>query len=61
MKERFFLFAGDQKVEHLNKDFFGEGIPESSCDPEHMFKIASQSPISAFATQLGLISLYGQD
>lgn len=56
-----FLFAGDQKIEHLNKDFYGEGIPQECGDPEHLFKIASQAPITAFATQLGLVSMYGKD
>lgn len=60
-KKRFFLFAGDQKIEHLNRDFFGEGIPDECKDPEHLFKIASKAPISAFASQLGLIELYGGD
>ncbi len=38
---RLMLFAGDQKVEHLNNDFYGEGIPLEDNDPEHLFKIAS--------------------
>ena len=56
-----FLFAGDQKIEHLHKDFYGPGIPAECVDPEHLFKIASQAPIDAFATQLGLIEQYGND
>ena len=35
------LFAGDQKVEHLNSDFYGEGIHNDDGDPEHLFKIAA--------------------
>jgi fructose-bisphosphate aldolase/6-deoxy-5-ketofructose 1-phosphate synthase len=58
---RLMLFAGDQKIEHLNDDFFGEGIAFEDSDPEHLFKIAAQSPIGAFATQLGLISRYGDN
>ncbi|MCC4769200.1 aldolase [Methanosarcina sp. DH2] len=58
---RLMLFAGDQKVEHLNDDFFGEGVPEDDADPEHLFRIASQSKIGVFATQLGLIARYGMD
>jgi fructose-bisphosphate aldolase / 6-deoxy-5-ketofructose 1-phosphate synthase len=58
---RLMLFAGDQKVEHLNDDFFGEGIPEDDADPEHLFRIASQSKIGVFATQLGMIARYGMD
>jgi len=56
---RLMLFAGDQKIEYLNDDFFGEGIPDDDANPEHLFRIAAQSPIGAFATQLGLLSLYG--
>jgi fructose-bisphosphate aldolase/6-deoxy-5-ketofructose 1-phosphate synthase len=55
------LFAGDQKVEHLNEDFHGEGIHEDDNDPEHLFKIADRSEIGVFATQMGLISMYGRD
>ncbi len=56
---RLMLFAGDQKVEHLNSDFYGEGIHPDDGDPEHLFRIASQSNIGVFATQLGLIARYG--
>jgi len=58
---RLMLFAGDQKVEHLNNDFFGEGIPKDDNDPEHLFKIANSAKIGVFATQFGLISRYGVD
>jgi len=57
--ERLMLFAGDQKVEHLNGDFYGEGIAPEDNDPEHLFRIASQGNIGVFATQLGLIASYG--
>jgi fructose-bisphosphate aldolase / 6-deoxy-5-ketofructose 1-phosphate synthase len=56
---RLMLFAGDQKVEHLNKDFFGEGIPSDDNDPEHLFRIANKAKIGVFATQLGIIARYG--
>jgi len=56
---RLMLFAGDQKVEHLNNDFFGEEIHADDANPEHLFRIASQANIGVFATQLGLISRYG--
>ena len=56
---RLMLFAGDQKVEHLNNDFYGEGIHPDDSDPEHLFRIASQAKIGVFATQLGLIARYG--
>ncbi len=55
---RLMLFAGDQKIEHLNKDFYGDGIASDDNVPEHLFKIASQSRIGCFATQLGLISKF---
>ena len=42
---RLMLFAGDQKVEHLNNDFFGEGIHPDDSDPEHLFKIADRANI----------------
>ncbi len=58
---RLMLFAGDQKVEHLNKDFYGEGINLDDSDPEHLFRIASRANIGVFATQLGLIARYGMD
>jgi fructose-bisphosphate aldolase / 6-deoxy-5-ketofructose 1-phosphate synthase len=58
---RMMLFAGDQKVEHLNDDFSGPGIDPKDNDPEHLFKIASQAKIGAFAVQLGLIARYGID
>jgi fructose-bisphosphate aldolase / 6-deoxy-5-ketofructose 1-phosphate synthase len=56
-----FLFAGDQKIEHLNKDFHGNGIPHECETPEHFFKIASHAKIGAFASQLGLIAKYASD
>jgi len=58
---RLMLFAGDQKVEHLNEDFYGNGIHPHDNDPEHLFRIASQGKIGVFAAQLGLIALYGMD
>jgi len=57
---RLMLFAGDQKVEHLNNDFHGKNIPLEDNDPEHLFKIASKANIGVFATQFGLISRYGR-
>ena len=58
---RLMLFAGDQKVEHLNNDFYGKDIPLEDNSPEHMFQIASGAKIGVFATQFGLISRYGRD
>jgi len=63
---RLMLFAGDQKVEHLNDDFYGalssgEAIHPDDADPEHLFRIAAQGVIGCFATQFGLIARYGRD
>jgi DhnA family fructose-bisphosphate aldolase class Ia len=56
---RLMLFAGDQKVEHLNNDFHGQGIHSEDSDPEHLFRIASRAKIGVFATQLGIVARYG--
>lgn len=66
---RLMLFAGDQKVEHLNDDFYGKikmgdkeaPIPIDDASPEHLFKIAGSVRIGVFATQLGMIARYGMD
>lgn len=58
---RLMLFAGDQKAEHLNDDFFGLGIDLQDALPEHLFRIASAANIGVFAAQLGLIARYGMD
>lgn len=58
---RLMLYAGDQKVEHLNDDFFGKGISADDANPEHLFRIADKAKIGVFATQLGLIARYGRD
>lgn len=58
--EHIFLFAADQKIEHLNADFYGEGIHPDAADPEHVFTIAAQGYIGACATHLGLIARWGK-
>ncbi|HJJ30722.1 MAG TPA: aldolase [Methanocorpusculum sp.] len=58
---RLMLFAGDQKMEHLNDDFCGADIPADDGDPEHLFRIASQGKVGVFAVQLGLLSRYAMD
>jgi fructose-bisphosphate aldolase/6-deoxy-5-ketofructose 1-phosphate synthase len=58
---RLSLFAGDQKIEHLNDDFCGQGIPDDDGDPEHLFRIAAASRPGCFASQLGMIAAYGPD
>lgn len=58
---RMLLFAGDQKVEHLNDDFYGPKIAAADATPEHLFKIAAGVPGLLLAAHLGLISRYGSD
>ena len=58
---RLMLFACDQKMEHLNADFYGEGIDPSDLDPEHLFEIGSQGVIGVLAGQRGLIAQYAAD
>jgi DhnA family fructose-bisphosphate aldolase class Ia len=64
---RMNLFACDQKIEHLNDDFYdgGKNIPLSSNDPAHFFKVGQAAhaagTIGVLAGQLGLISQYGRD
>lgn len=61
------LFACDQKIEHLNDDFYdgGQNIPLSSNDPKHLFEIGARAhaegTIGVLAGQLGLISMYARD
>ncbi len=57
---RVMLLAGDQKVEHLNDDFFdgGKEITLEDANPEHLWKIAEQSPVSCLAVQGGYASKY---
>ena len=61
------LFACDQKIEHLNDDFYdgGKKIPLSSNNPEHLFEIGAKAhaegTIGVLAGQLGLISQYARD
>lgn len=57
--EHLFLFAADQKLEHLAHDFYGPTISADALAPEHLFRIAAQKECGAFATHLGLIARYG--
>lgn len=59
LPKRFMLYACDQKIEHLNKNFCGPHIAPEINDPIHLFNIAAQGRISAMATQLGMIARYG--
>lgn len=58
---RLMLFACDQKIEHLNDDFFGEGISAEDSEPEHLFRIGSQGVVGVLAGQRGLIAHYAAD
>lgn len=58
---RLMLFACDQKVEHLNGDFYGEGIDIADNDPEHLFRIARQGVCGVMAAQRGLVTQYAAD
>ena len=64
---RMNLFACDQKIEHLNDDFYdgGNDIPLSSNDPKHLFEVGQRcfedGTIGVLAGQLGLISHYARD
>ncbi len=59
--DRLFLYACDQKIEHLNTNFHGDNIHPDAQNPEHLFNIASHSPIGAMAAHLELIARYGKD
>jgi class I fructose-bisphosphate aldolase len=58
---RLMLFACDQKIEHMNGDFYGEGIHSDDNDPEHLFRIGSLGTIGVLAGQRGLIARYASD
>jgi class I fructose-bisphosphate aldolase len=58
---RLMLFACDQKIEHLNDDFYGEGIDAADAEPEHLFRIGSQGVCGVLAGQRGLVAAYAPD
>lgn len=53
------LFCADQKIEHLNADFYGVDIHPDAMHPGHIFEIAASGSIGALATHPGLIARYG--
>jgi len=57
---RLFLFSCDQKIEHLNDDFYGPTINPQALHPEHFFRIAAQGNIGAMATHVGLLARYAK-
>ncbi len=58
---RLMLFACDQKIEHLNDDFHGEGISPDDAEPEHLFRIGDQGEIGVLAGQRGLVARWARD
>ncbi|MCL2679860.1 MAG: aldolase [Coriobacteriia bacterium] len=58
---RLMLFACDQKIEHLNDDFYGEGIDPADALPDHLFQIGDQGVIGVLAGQRGLVAAYAAD
>jgi len=58
---RLMLFACDQKIEHLNDDFYGDGIDLADANPEHLFQIGAEGEIGVWAGQRGLIAAYAND
>ena len=58
---RLMLFACDQKIEHLNKDFYGEGIDIADAETQHLFEIGRQGVCGVLAGQRGLIAQYAAD
>ena len=58
---RLMLFACDQKIEHMNKDFYGDGIDIADAEPEHLFKIGDQGVCGVLAGQRGLVAQYAAD
>ena len=58
---RLMLYACDQKMEHLNDDFYGEGIDIADADPAHLFEIGNKGICGVLAGQRGLIAAYAED
>ena len=58
---RLMLFACDQKIEHMNEDFYGGGIDIADAKPAHLFEIGSQGVCGVLAGQRGLVAQYAAD
>jgi len=60
---RLMLFACDQKIEHLNDDFYdgGDKIDLADANPEHLFQIGAEGTIGVLAGQRGLVAAYAED
>ena len=59
--DKVFIFACDQKIEHLHSDFVGRGMSSEVADPRHCFEIAQAGFIGAMALPLGLLTRYGHE
>ena len=57
---RLMLLAGDQKIEHLNDDFYGPNIAIDDATPAHLFNLADEANVGVLAAHLGLIAAYGR-
>jgi len=49
---RLMLFAGDQKVEHINDNLFRKDVPEGDGNSKKNFRIEAQSKTWVLATHL---------
>jgi class I fructose-bisphosphate aldolase len=58
---RLMLFACDQKIEHLNDDFYGEGISADDATPQHLLDIGDGGEIGILAGQRGLVARFAPD
>ena len=58
---KIFIFACDQKIEHLHADFVGENIAPEVADPRHLFDIARAGTIGAMAVPFGLLTRYAHE
>jgi fructose-bisphosphate aldolase / 6-deoxy-5-ketofructose 1-phosphate synthase len=56
---KLLMLTGDQKLEHLNANFYGSEIHPDVAQPTHLFEIASKGFVTAFVAHLGLIARYG--
>lgn len=56
--DNLIMFVCDHKLEHMHDDFLH--ITQEMQDPEHLFKLANNKHIGAFATHLGLIARYAK-
>ena len=58
---RLMLFACDQKIEHLNKDFYGRASTSPMPSPSTCSRSDPRAPSVCLAGQRGLIARYAND